>query len=346
MGAIDITTLLLAVNDDDPAGEDLEYDPQFNELERAAQGKEGQSIGDSVIESEPPDWKLVQELAIELLGKSKDLRLATYLTRALLNLHGIGGFADGLSLLRQMLEQHWDYVHPQLDPDDDNDPTFRVNTLITLCDRLATLSTLENTPLVSSKMLGQFSLYDIHVANGERPAPEDDDPPTPASIEAAFMDADLESLEFTAEALQSCQDSLSGIDMLLMEKIGSSQAPDMSALEKMLRECQAAVNERVSTRGGAAEETPEQSDTTAEEGTSSLVKGKAASGEILSREDATRYMDKIAQYFERNEPSSPVPLMMHRAKRLATMSFMDILKEMAPGGLGEAEHITGHRDDG
>jgi type VI secretion system protein ImpA len=65
------------------------------------------------------------------------------------------------------------------------------------------------------------------------------------------------------------------------------------------------------------------------------------SGEITSREDAVRMMDKISQYFEKNEPSSPVPMLMNRAKRLVSMKFIEILKDMAPNGVSQAASIGG-----
>ena len=55
--AIDVEKLLTEVSPDQPAGEDLEYDPQFGELERSAQGKAEQQFGDTIIPAEDPDWK-------------------------------------------------------------------------------------------------------------------------------------------------------------------------------------------------------------------------------------------------------------------------------------------------
>ena len=65
------------------------------------------------------------------------------------------------------------------------------------------------------------------------------------------------------------------------------------------------------------------------------------SGEIRSRDDAIRVLDRVSEYFRRNEPSSPVPLLLQRAKRLISKDFMEILRDMAPQGLSEAEKIGG-----
>jgi type VI secretion system protein ImpA len=71
----------------------------------------------------------------------------------------------------------------------------------------------------------------------------------------------------------------------------------------------------------------------------------AASGEIRTREDVIRALDRICEYYERHEPSSPVPMLLRRAKRLATMSFLDILRELAPDGVAQAEALGGAAAD-
>jgi type VI secretion system protein ImpA len=68
---------------------------------------------------------------------------------------------------------------------------------------------------------------------------------------------------------------------------------------------------------------------------------KPIAGEVTSREDAIRMLDKITDYFNRNEPSSPVPILLRRAKRLVSKSFMEIVKDLAPDGLSQVERIRG-----
>ncbi len=64
-------------------------------------------------------------------------------------------------------------------------------------------------------------------------------------------------------------------------------------------------------------------------------------GEISSRDDVIRLLDKACEYFKRHEPSSPVPLLLERAKKLVTKSFLEIVRDMAPGGLSEVKSIGG-----
>jgi type VI secretion system protein ImpA len=52
-------------------------------------------------------------------------------------------------------------------------------------------------------------------------------------------------------------------------------------------------------------------------------------------------LDKIIDYYRANEPSSPVPLLLQRAKRLVSVGFIDILRDIAPDALAQAEMVTG-----
>ena len=68
-------------------------------------------------------------------------------------------------------------------------------------------------------------------------------------------------------------------------------------------------------------------------------------GSIRSRDDAIRALDAVAAFFRKNEPSSPVPLFVERAKRLVAKDFLEVLADMAPDGLDQAKHVGGVRDE-
>src|SRR5262245_3205719 len=114
-------------------------------MERAAQGTPEQQYGDTIIPAKEPEWHEVKRCALELSERTTELRIGMYLTRALLKEDGLPAFRDCLALLRGYVENLWDKVHPQLDPDDDNDPTIRVNTIATLCDLGAIINVLRVT---------------------------------------------------------------------------------------------------------------------------------------------------------------------------------------------------------
>ena len=70
------------------------------------------------------------------------------------------------------------------------------------------------------------------------------------------------------------------------------------------------------------------------------------SGEIRTREDVLAALDRILKYYNRYEPSSPLPLLLRRAKRLATKSFMEIMKDLTPDSIPQLQQLAGSGEDG
>jgi type VI secretion system protein ImpA len=58
-----------------------------------------------------------------------------------------------------------------------------------------------------------------------------------------------------------------------------------------------------------------------------------------------RTLDRICGYYARNEPSSPIPLLLRRARRLVTMDFVDIVRDLAPDALAQVEALRGTEHD-
>ena len=110
--------LLLPVSEDSPCGEDLEYDPAFQQMELMMQATEEQEFGDTVIAGSGPDWKGVKEQVDDLIERTRDLRVITFGALAELQLNGLGAFSDAIAGLNVCLEVFWEDVYPQLDEDD------------------------------------------------------------------------------------------------------------------------------------------------------------------------------------------------------------------------------------
>ncbi|MFV2091434.1 MAG: hypothetical protein ACC642_12305, partial [Pseudomonadales bacterium] len=65
--------------------------------------------------------------------------------------------------------------------------------------------------------------------------------------------------------------------------------------------------------------------------------GAAVSGDIRSSEDVLRMIDKICFYYDQREPSSPVPILLKRAASLVNKNFLDLVADLAPSGVSEAQ---------
>lgn len=321
---LDVPVLLAAVSPDSPCGDDLEYDAAFLELERIAQGQPERQMGDAVLPAEPPEWPRVRALASELFGRSKDLRVANLLLQSNVALDGLDGLADGLLLVRELLGLYWDGVYPLLDADDDNDPTFRINALTGLVAE-PLLQLVWAIPLVRSRAFGPVNLRAaLNAAGLQRFASET---LSPEQIAGAFADADADALAATRRALEGAQEHALAIESGVAERVGSAQGLDLGPLRQLLRQA-LQVFDLYGPQGAAPV-------------AAVAAPAPRASGEIANREDVLRQLDRLLEYYVRHEPSSPVPVLLKRAKTLVTADFAEIVRNLIPDGISQFETLRG-----
>ena len=334
----DVESLLQPIVGANPCGSNLEYDPAFLDLDRQVQGKPEQQMGSAVVPAHEPSWDAVVKSAAALLGRSKDLRIAFHLTRALLHTDGLAGLRDGLAVLRGLVERYWDGLFPRLDPDDGNDPTFRVNVLMGLCDPAAVTDRFRTVPLVTSRSFGRFSLRDLAVASGELPAAPGVEPPTSAAIDGAFAESPIADLQATAQTLRESLEHLAAIETSVSALVGVAQAPSFSKLSELVGQAYKILAARLDRRGVVAAPLAGGSPGDA---TVADAAPTTPSGAITSREDVVRLLDRMCEYYERNEPSSPVPVLLTRCKRLVSANFLDIVRDVAPDAIRQVEILRG-----
>ena len=338
MQTAEIEALLAPVSADDSCGVDLEYgDAAFTAFDRATQGKPEQQIGSTIIPAEEPDWKVLARQAIALLGRTKDLRVAVHLTKALLHTDGLKGLADGMTVLRRFVETYWEGLHPRLDPADANDPTMRINILATLAAP-EFVSIVRATPLLTSRTVGQFSYRDLETAgpaDGANGAGL-----SMATIEAAGMDCDLALLQERTGAALTAGAELKQLESLLSQLIGGAAVPAFGGLAALLQKIsgfmQSMMARRVPSDGSGQE-------VGGADGPGATVAAGSPSGEIRTRGDVVRALERISAYYAKHEPSSPIPLLVERCKRLVTMGFLDIIRELAPDGVRQIETLSGEK---
>lgn len=323
---IDFESLLTQLSDTQPSGDDLAYDPQFMALERAGAGKPEVQYGDRTYPPEPPDWPAVVDLALQLAQRTRDLRLAVWLVRGGARLYGLAGVAQGLALLRGLLERHWATVHPQLDAADNDDPTIRLSAVAPLLANAAGLADLRVATLAPVR--GGPTVRDLELGLGRAEPEPAEVVPTEPGILQALAGLLTAHPQVAVDARTAHEDALAVI-AVLEQRLPADRVPDASALLGLLKLVTDAI---ARCRGGAAP----------------VVDGPAASatlapaaGAILNRADAVRELERICAWIEHNEPSNPAPLLIRRAQRLINMSFMDIIRDVAPDSVGQVERLTG-----
>ena len=56
----------------------------------------------------------------------------------------------------------------------------------------------------------------------------------------------------------------------------------------------------------------------------------AIPGQINTRRDVERCLDLVIDFYERTEPSSPIPHLARRMRKMVPMNFMQLMEEIAP----------------
>lgn len=344
---LDLEALAQPASSEPPSGPNLQYSPEYANLERAAAGKPERQVGAAIVPAEPPDWRAVRDQSAALLASSKDLRVAALLVRALVETEGFEGLAGGLQLVRRLVEEQWPTLHPMLDAEDNDDPTFRVNAMAALTHR-DVLQAIRAAPLVTSKAFGSVSLRALDASAAPRPAPsagaKPAAPPGPSAgaLEAAFQQVTPEALAQATATLARCSQEAAALALGWSERLPSS-GPDFTELRRTLAQAHQSVRTRMEQRQGDA---APAGDAATNGAASEAAEAPAAAirGEVRSRDDVLRAIDAICAYYARAEPSSPVPLLLQRCRRMVTMSFVDILKEMLPESVAGLQKIAGKTD--
>jgi type VI secretion system protein ImpA len=118
--ALEFEYLLQEISVGQPCGMDCSFSNEFLNINNAR--KQDDLLleqGDWVADPKQADWSLVEAWSIELLnGKTKDLRLYTWLTEAWSHLYGFEGIARCLELYQRSLVKYWLQLHPAIEDGD------------------------------------------------------------------------------------------------------------------------------------------------------------------------------------------------------------------------------------
>jgi type VI secretion system protein ImpA len=340
---INVDDLLKPVADDKPCGEDFTYHPSFQNLETLSRGKPETQFS----QAEDPDWKEVRDAALEVLGQSKHLTAGVILTVSLVKIGGLEGLRDGLAAIRGITEKYWNDLYPRLDPDDNNDPTERLNILNNLSsggEPYKFTAHLKQIVLCESPAMGRITLGQIIAAKDKVAKPEGGSDPDLNQIQAAFRDAGPEAANAALSLVTETIGHAQGIGTFLDSTIGAGRGVNFESLDKLLDEMKRAVEPFAADGAGAAEAPAGDAGaakTTTASARAAARGGPGVSGTIQSRADVIKALDLICDYYRENEPSSPVPLIIQRAQRLVDKDFMTIMSDLTPDALSQLQVITG-----
>ena len=346
MNLVDYRHLAEPLSGDEPTGPNLEYDADFLKIIDILSPTAVTMVASD--EDDAPDltdWNGAVSLCENVLGKTRDLRVAVRLARcSIKSEQGIANFAGGVNLIAELAETMWDTVHPELDEEDDMDATMRFNALNELGDAQV-IKALAFAPIAA---VGRqtLSLNDIEVSIGKAQATSADEQSMAAGRITEIFASDNQDTLVTAKSVaDSALADIARIQTVwatqmdsLTESRGEAglnfdaiPAPQFESLIRILGDISRHIAER----------SPKDA-VDSEDGESGGGSGGSPQslGAITTRADADRAILNVVEWFRRNEPSSPVPIMLERARSMISKSFLEIVEDLGEGGIAEARKTT------
>ena len=378
---IDLALWLNPLNGENPSGEDLRNDPAFHELERLTEPQlkvvhDGNSRPTS--QSSPVDWAAVLERAEELRSRGRDLRLLVIVARALANEEGLAGLAEGLTLIARTFEQYWDTMHPSLRTGAPREAALRrINALLDLQNgQEGLLANLRQVAFFSPRAIGPISGRDLEqAALDERVMLQEAASGLGTAEKAALTSAHNQLLnrvragcaaqiDQAGEAMTSLLadaraaiGALDAVDAALNARIEGHGAT-VPELKKFLQRLLTTLERNSgagATANGAAKPAPQAADPAmparnghgAETMASVASSVEASAGlpdRINSRDEVVKCLDLVVAFYDRTEPSSPIPHLARRVRRMVHMDFVELMEDLAPSGLKEFRLLAGVPD--
>jgi type VI secretion system protein ImpA len=276
------------------------------------------------------------------LKQSRDLRLLVILAQFGLLGGQVHTFANAIRIIRKLLENHWDDVHPS---DADFGHMERIGALESLNDRPSVILPLEAAPLLKTRRTGPISYRAIQIANGDTTPRPDEHTISLGAIEAALTSGELEqdAIEEVLKDLGELPDELQQIAELCTEKLKASGAkaapPNYEALSTLLKEMNVELNTRLGRL--SPEETEASSAEDDDSNTAEATTPQAAQSEIKNAAQAKLILDAVEEYFATREPSHPALFLVREARGLVGKSYLDALKILMPRRFDDVSLILG-----
>jgi type VI secretion system protein ImpA len=363
----DLETLLKPISDDTSVGQDLRYVLFDQKKGIYWHDRIREAHRENLYEDVPklPDWPVVIELSTQALTTlTKDLQIAAWLSDAFVKHNGhdrLAGLRDSLKLMRGLIEDYWEEVFPEIDPEgDDGHFKARANIMASFDARIGIA--IKSIPLTDSKYGLKYSFMDWEAAksfvapdkngsdsydsNGSEQV-EEQGKITIEDWDKAINGTPYQFFKGRLELLHECSQELTALGDAIDLRF-EREAPGLKELQRSLEDM-TSLMKRLERENRPPEVAAEiEGSLTTED--SDLPNGKAAgfglpasSGSIRSRNEALRRLADIAEYFRQTEPHSPVSYLVQRAIKWGNMPLdvwlEDVVKEMSV--LGQLRETLG-----
>ena len=331
-----------------PCGIDCSFSNEFLSIKNARiQDNPLLDQGEWVAEPKQADWAFVEIKSIELLTeKTKDIRLYTWLIEAWGHLYGFEGIARGLELCHRSLEQYWLQLHPKIEEDDLDQRLGLLEGFITQLPRLIKqVSLIQQSPFYSLKDYDNF----LYLQNQKRKQQVDDleaQEGTEQKLEHFEQlllnipkEVQQQNYQYLLEIQHQWQQFKSALDELLGIDGPSFAAAD-AQLESIFANIQRIYKKDISsTKSASPAPADYQMAQILAQNEINLSSGQVLptfqqsvqfhnQNHIVNREQAIQILKEIADYFQMNEPHSPVSYMLQKTITWSQMPLHEWLAKV------------------
>jgi type VI secretion system protein ImpA len=332
---------------DTPAGADLRQDfsPQslyyrLRDARAEAREIERRTDNDPAADAGlPPQWRTVRDLAVKALQEqTKDLEIAAWLTEALVRLDGLPGLAAGSSLIADLARDLWDHgLYPRPDEDGIETQVAPITGLNGQGNDGTLMQPLRKTVLFPGPDGAPVTYWQYCQS-------EDLETITDAARRKQRLAANVIPLADMATAARQAggarwiavranlKSALSGwlrMAEILEEKAGSD-APPTSRVRDLLSAVLKLANTYAPPEPEAADEAPPGAEAASGGPGAAVAVSAAAAARPVTREDMLRELEKIADFFRRTEPHSPLAYTLEEAVRRGRLTWPELLSEVVP----------------
>lgn len=371
---MELEPFLVPVGPDNASGSELRNDPRFHAFERlmepASRTLRLESIKSGGTGAVTIDWSEIIRQSADLAKTGRDVRLLVVVARAQTNADGFAGLERGLDLLTATVERYWDSLHPLLreSPSPREAATRRINSLFQLENaENGLLCDFEFTTVFSPRGIGPITLGDLCSGGLSRSGAQAEMPSGLGDKELAELlarhdaRANRVTVACRAEAIErpdamtvlvqsiyAARAALARLEEALTNRVGENGVGvKFKELEKVLTRALAPLKAAQATAisGTLALEGTVMAEPVSAAPVANGAHPPAATGgipgSVNSRRDVERCLDMIIIFYERTEPSSPIPHLARRMRKMVPMNFLQLMEEIAPSGMKEFKNVAG-----
>jgi len=291
------------------------------------------------------DWQKVVQLSTKILTEEgKDLGVMVWLVEGLTRKHGFAGLRDGLKVLAMAHEQCWSELLPLVEEDGDLDArATRLEAVNTILPR-----TIQTVPILHQpggivyssydyskghdeveKLKGAVQAAQTQEQRGYAQAALDEATQLGEKIDRAVASTPLSQFTALRDMICEALEAFHVLDRVATEKYGS-EGFTLRPLQEVLDGCRDRLDELVRKRGGVGLRQEQATEQAQEDSavTTTQTETPSMSGDLKTRADAIRQLQRVAEFFRRTEPHSPVPYLVQRAVRWQEMPLEEWLQEL------------------